>query len=65
MHLKLSIAAAIPMRWWHMMARTKTHDPLRQFRWVACGRASNTAFEVEAVVSVIESASRFDGADES
>ena len=36
-----SIAAAIPLRWWQMMARWKAHDPLRRSSWPAADRADN------------------------
>ena len=36
-----SIAAAIPLRWWQMMARSKAHDPLRQFGWSTADQANN------------------------
>ena len=36
-----SIEAAIPLRWWRMMARWKAHDPLRLSAWSAADRAAN------------------------
>ena len=36
-----SIAAAILLRWWRMMARSKAYDPLRQSVWSAADRAAN------------------------
>ena len=36
-----SIAAAIPLRWWRMMARSKAHDPLRRSAWSAADRGAN------------------------
>ena len=35
------IAAAIPLRRWPMMTRSKAHDPLRRSTWSAADRAAN------------------------
>ena len=43
-----SIAAAIPLRWWRMMARWKAHDPLRQSAWSAADRAANNVANMVA-----------------
>ena len=42
----LSIATAIPLRWWQMMARSKAHDSLRQFGWSAADRAYNNVADM-------------------
>ena len=36
-----SIATAIPLRWWRLMARSKAHDPRRRFGWSGAHRADN------------------------
>ena len=36
-----SIATAILLRWWRMMARWKANDPLRRSAWSAAHRAAN------------------------
>ena len=36
-----SIAAAIPLRWWRMVARSKAHDPLYRSAWSAADRPDN------------------------
>ena len=43
-----SIAAAILLRWWRMMARLKAHDPLRRSAWSAAGRAANNVANMAA-----------------
>ena len=43
----------------------KIHDPRRRFGWSAAGRVTTSAFEMAALVSVIESASSFYGVNES
>ena len=43
-----SIATAIPLRWWRMMARSKAHDPLRRFGWSTANRATNNVVEMAA-----------------
>ena len=42
----LSIAAAIPLCWWRMMACSKAHDPLRCSAWSAAHRADNNVADV-------------------
>ena len=37
----LPILAAIPLRWWQMMARSKAYDPLRQSAWSAADWPDN------------------------
>ena len=37
----LSIATAMPLRWWRTMACSKAHDPLCQSAWSAADRAAN------------------------
>ena len=41
-----SIAAAIPMRWWRMMARLKAHNPLRRSAWSAADRPDNNVADM-------------------
>ena len=60
----LSIAMVVLLRWWGMIARLKAHDPLRQFGWPAADQAAKNAVELAALASAIESASRFNSADE-
>ena len=44
-----SIAAAIPLRWWGMMARSKSHDPLRRSAWSAADRPDNKVADMGRV----------------
>ena len=41
-----SIAVAIPLRWWLMMARSKAHDPLRRSAWSAADRSDNNVADM-------------------
>ena len=41
-----SIAAAILLRWWQMMARSKAHDPLRRFGWSTADRVDNNVADM-------------------
>ena len=43
-----TIATAIPLRWWQMMARSKANDPLRRSAWSAADRAANYVVEMAA-----------------
>ena len=63
-HRLSPVATDIPLRWWQMTARSKTHDPFRRFAWSAANRAANNVFEMAALIGAIESVSRFDGASE-
>ena len=60
-----SIAVTIPLRWWQMMAHSKAHNPIRRFRWLTADWAANNLVKMMALVGAIESASRFNSANES
>ena len=58
-----SIAAAIPLRWWRMMARLKAYNPLFRSAWSAADRAATTS-STGHPAGAIESATKFNGASE-
>ena len=56
---------AILVRWWQLVARWKGHDRGRRFGRSAADRTNNNIAYMAAFVSTFESASRFEGANES
>ena len=57
-----SVAAAIPLRWWRMMTRSKAIDPAHQFAWSAADQTDQRRRNGQPA-GAIESALRFDGAN--
>ena len=70
-HLTIGITAVICSLQWlffcyggkWVLYLLKTHDLLHWFAWLADNQAANNTFEIAALVSTIESAPTFDGAN--